>query len=293
MMKIAIVGIPGKWSTELLADEVEKRSGYRRIIDMKTISYDSTKNTLFHQGQDLAELDAIIIKKVSEIYSPAMLDRLDLLALLEGQGVQIFSNPARIMQVVNRLSCTLRLGDGGIPMPETVVTQNIEEAKIALSKFGKAVLKPLYTSKARGMELVGADDEGIERLEEFQEDGNPIIYMQKFVKLPGKDLGLVFLGGEYVDTYARVSGGAWNTTTVSGGKYQPHKPEKEIIELARKAQALFNLDFTSVDVVETDEGPMVFEVSAFGGFRGLKESTGVNAAALYAEYVVNKLQANQ
>lgn len=284
-MKIGVVGIPGKWSTELLAGEIEKLCGFRMVIDMKAVRYDSGCGSICAGEFDLADLDALVIKKVSQIYSPSMLDRLDMLCFLKSRGVRVFSDPARIMQVVNRASCTLRLGGGGIPMPETVITQDVTEAMGAIRRFGKAVLKPLYTSKARGMMVVEDDEAALDSIEEFQKAGNTIIYMQKFVNLPGKDLGLVFLGGEYVDTYARVSAGAWNTTTHSGGKYQPHEPAPEIIELARKAQALFSLDFTSVDVVETDEGPMVFEVSAFGGFRGLQEAKGVNAAALYAKYV--------
>jgi tetrahydromethanopterin:alpha-L-glutamate ligase len=38
---------------------------------------------------------------------------------------------------------------------------------------------------------------------------------------------------------------------------------------------------------------VVFEVSAFGGFRGAKEGIGIDAAALYCDYVLEKLGANQ
>ena len=67
------------------------------------------------------------------------------------------------------------------------------------------------------------------------------------------------------------------------------EPGQDIIDLAHKAQALFGLDFTCVDVVETTDGPQVYEVSAFGGFRGLLEANGLDAAALYADYVLRKI----
>lgn len=289
-MKIGVIGIPGKWSTELLADELHERTGFRRVIDMPGVRYDSAQNTLIHDSLDLASLDALVIKKISEIYSPFMLDYLDMLSFIKNKGVRVFSDPRNIAKVVNRASCTIRLGAGGIPMPDTIISESVAEVRQALKQYGKAVLKPLYTSKARGMVVIEDDDQAEDTIIEFQKDGNAIIYMQKFVELPGKDLGLVFLGGEYIDTYARVSAGAWNTTTTSGGKYQSHTPDDSIIALAQKAQSLFNLDFTSVDIVESENGPMIFEVSAFGGFRGLKEARGINAAALYAEHVVNKMQ---
>ena len=46
---------------------------------------------------------------------------------------------------------------------------------------------------------------------------------------------------------------------------------------------------TCVDVAETDDGPMVFEVSAFGGFRGLKEANSIDAAGLYVDYVLDRV----
>ena len=49
------------------------------------------------------------------------------------------------------------------------------------------------------------------------------------------------------------------------------------------------MDFTTVDIAETDCGPIVFEVSAFGGFRGALEGAGVDAAAHYADYALEQL----
>jgi ribosomal protein S6--L-glutamate ligase len=45
-----------------------------------------------------------------------------------------------------------------------------------------------------------------------------------------------------------------------------------------------------VDVAITDEGPVVFEVSAFGGFRGAKEGIGIDAPGRYADYILAKLR---
>jgi len=45
------------------------------------------------------------------------------------------------------------------------------------------------------------------------------------------------------------------------------------------------MDFTTVDIAESDIGPIVFEVSAFGGFRGSKEGIGIDAAERYVDYV--------
>ena len=95
-MKIGIVGNPGAWSTERLADKVEEKTGYRLVVELDSISLDLEKETVFYRGEDLLELEGLIIKKVGRAYSPSHLDRLDILRYLEGRGVKVFSRPERI-----------------------------------------------------------------------------------------------------------------------------------------------------------------------------------------------------
>ena len=290
--KIGVIGIPGKWSTETLADAVEARTGYRLVVDMGEVNLDLERQRLLFQDHDLCQLDALIVKKISAIYSPNTLDRLELLRVAEQAGVRVFSGAENILRLIDRLSCTVTLRNAGIPMPATRVTEDPVAAFTAVKDFGSAVFKPLYSTKARGMCVIDADrDRGeIEReIHAFQAE-NPMMYIQQKIELPGRDLGMVFLDGEYLGSYARVSkDDAWNTTIHSGGKYAAHTPPDAVIELAQRAQALFDMDFTTVDVAETREGPIVFEVSAFGGFRGALEGIGIDAAGLYTEYVLGQL----
>ena len=212
-MKIGVVGTRGGWSSELLADTVAARTGYRLLVDMEQVCLDLDTGTATFRGVDLA----------------------------------------------------------------------------AVGRYGEAVFKPLFTSKARGMTVIAEGPAAREAVEAFHAE-NPIMYLQQMIELPGQDLGIVFLGGEYMTTYARCGTGAWNTTTESGGRYAPAVPSPEALAVAQKAQALFDLDFTCVDVVETAAGPVVFEVSAFGGFRGIQEACGLDAAAMYTDYVMEKIR---
>jgi len=296
MKKIGVVGIPGKWSTETLADAIEQQTGFRLVIDMSRVSLDLSDNTLNYLDAgkkiNLCDLDGLIIKKISAEYNPNTLDRLELLLIAQAQGVKIFSSPEKIMRLIDRLSCTVMLRKAGLPMPDTIVTENIEEAIETVKKFSSAVFKPLFSTKARGMVVIDATSPSAQiksEIEEFQAE-HQMMYIQKKVNLPGQDLGLVFLGGQYLGTYARVNqSGTWNTTINSGGRYANFSPSEEIINIAQRAQALFSMDFTTVDIAETDNGPIVFEVSAFGGFQGALDGIGIKAAELYADYVLDKV----
>ena len=290
--RIGVVGLPGKWSTETLADAVEAATGMRLVIDMSDVALDLTAPGLLYGEHDLCELDAIIVKKISREYSPNSIDRLELLRVAEAKGVRVFSPALSMLRLIDRLSCTTTMANAGIPMPPTSITEDIGQAQAAVQQYGSAVFKPLFSTKARGMIVVDAGDPEAERIEQIQafHQRNPMMYIQKKMQLPGQDLGLVFLGGEYLGAYARVSeGSSWNTTILHGGRYAAAEPDAGWVEIAQRAQGLFNMDYTTVDMAETEDGPVVFEVSAFGGFRGAKEGLGINIAERYVDYVLNKL----
>jgi len=284
--KIGVIGTPGKWSTEALADALEARTGYRQVIDMARVTLDLETRALVCDGVDLCGLDGLVVKKIAETYSPDALDRLEMLRVAEAMGVKIFSPATAILRLMDRLACTVTLVNAKVPMPPTTITEDVTAARAALDRYGSAVFKPLFSTKARGMVLLDADAPDAEAQIAAFKAANPVMYLQKKADLSGHDLGMVFLGGAYLCTYARVSQtGSWNTTIHSGGRYAAFEPDAALIELGRRAQAPFGLTFTTVDIALTPDGPIVFEVSAFGGYRGALEGCGIDAAALVAEHV--------
>ncbi len=288
-MRIGVVGNPGAWSTERLCQAVEELGARAQLIDASKLCLRVDLNTVLSQGVDLKTMDAILIKKIGSGYRSHYLDRLEMLRLVSEAGVPILSSPLAILRMLDRLACTTTLVAHGIPVPPTVVTESLEEAAEAVHTFGEAILKPLYTSKARGMQVLCPGAELTARLQEFRDQDNEFFYIQQRIHGPGHDLGVVFLGGEYLATYARVGKqGEWNTTTRCGGRYAKAEPGAEVIELARRAQAPFGLDLTCVDVVEAEEGTFVFEVSAFGGFRGVMETHDLDVAKRYAELALER-----
>ncbi len=290
--RVAVVGIGGAWSTDVLADALEARTGFRGIVDLSDAVTDFSAGTVRASGVDLHELDGLVVKKLDAAYSPDMFPRLDVLQYLESRGVRIFSRPSRIAGMLNRLGCTSTLRAHDIPMPPTEATEDLAHAAAAVRRFGHAVLKPLYSTKARGMTLVSAAQTDLEAvLADYKEAGNPCLYIQKVLPLPDRDYGVVFLGDDYLGAYARVRGeGAWSTVSAQGGHYECYDAPERVIELARRAGRPFGLDYTSVDVAEVEGELVVFEVSAFGGFRGLRDGCGLDVAPRYADHVVRELR---
>ncbi len=290
-MRIAVVGHPGAWSTERLAAALRQAGATSVVVDLAACAMRLPELTVYHAGLPLA-VDAAVVKKIGDTVGGwAVRERLQILRHLEGGGVPVWSGPDRIEAAVDRARMTVELVRGGLPVPETVITEDVAEAAAAVERFGSAILKPLFTSKGRGMQRLDPSLD-LPRLLAAHAGQNPgPFYLQRFVKHPGRDLGVAVLDGEYVGAYWRIAGhDQWMTTILAGGRYERADPPAEVIDLARRAAAHFGLLFTGVDLIESEEGYRILEVSAFGGFRGLLDGCGVDAAPLMAAAVLRRVR---
>ena len=257
------------------------------MLDSSKLSADLQTKAVKCGELDLTTFDLIVIKKIASQYSPHLYNRLEILNFLHRyHKVPVHADPRKITGMVNRMNCVLKLAEAGCPMPPTLITENYEEALAFTEEHKQIILKPLFTSKARGMVML-SDSSGKERLKIFQQT-HPMMFLQKKIDIPGRDLAVVFLGDEYVATYARKPQGEWTGDGQNGSKYSKAEADEKILEIARKAKDVFGLEFSSVDIVESDQGPVVFEVSAFGGYRGLKEGCGIDMALKVAEFFLEK-----
>jgi ribosomal protein S6--L-glutamate ligase len=290
-VNIGVIGLRGGWSTERLRDTLESRAAGGTIIELSDTGNDLEASSFSHRGIDLGEFDGFIVKKPGSTYSPYLVDQLDVLALLERKGLRFFSRPSALREVVSKLSCTLRLREHNIPMPPTFVTGSLDEALDWCAGRLPVIIKPLYGSKARGMILLDDESTLQKSLSDYFAKAEGVTYLQQKLDLAGSDYALAFLAGKYLGAYARVTDGTnWHTAVAAADKYRPFEPPEQFIELAHRAQDAFELDFACVDIANTDErGPVVFEVSAFGGYGGLYHGSGIDAAQLLADYVVGQL----
>ncbi|MFN3883032.1 MAG: GAK system ATP-grasp enzyme [Nitrincola lacisaponensis] len=291
--RIAVIGNPGKWSTEVLADALEQRTGFRLVADLSHTALDLSCGKLWFDGHNLCELDGIIVRKVGTDYSPVSIERLEMLRVAEQAGVRVFSPATQLIRLLDRLACTVTLHNHQIPMPPTLVTESVNTAIAQIQQWGSAVLKPLFSTKARGMQILHAD-QGSKLLETElvrYKARHPLLYLQQRIDLQGADMGLVFIQGVYQGAYARIAGKkSWNTTIHSGGRYAPCEPDAATLAIAQRAQAAFGLDYATVDVALSDTGPVVFEVSALGGFKGAHAGSGIDLAARLADYALAELR---
>ena len=236
-MNIAVVGQPGAWSTERLADALRAAGATASVIDLAACSLRLPDRQLFYRGEPLQKLDGVVVKKLGDTADGwGVQERIGMLRHLEASGVPVLSAPDRLHVAVNRYRMTCELVRAGLPVPETTITEDIDEAAAAVERFGAAVLKPLFTSKGRGMRRLEPSRDLLVQLESHLDDGLGPFYLQRFVKHPGRDLGVAVLDGRCIGAYWRVAAADhWMTTILSGGRYEKADLDPETEAIAVRA----------------------------------------------------------
>jgi tetrahydromethanopterin:alpha-L-glutamate ligase len=292
-MKIAVIGTRGAWSTEGLAAALRFAGCAVPVIDLSLCSLRLPDPRLHHRGLPVEGLEGVVVKKIGDTTGGWMVrERINLLRQLETAGVTVLSEPDRLEVAVDRYRMTLELTRAGLPVPDTVVTEDIDDAMATVERFGSAILKPLFTSKGRGMERLDPIRDVRTVLARHRAAGLGPFYLQRAIKHPGRDLGVAVLDGQCLGAYWRVAGpDQWMTTIRAGGRYERAVPPTPALEIALTAARHFGLVFTGVDLMETpDGGFVVLEVSAFGGFRGLSVACGIDAAPLLADVIMRRVK---
>ncbi len=286
-MKIYIAGIPGAWSSQQLQTAFQQRGITSVIFALSQCCFNVSSGQVLWQGEDLSLLDGVVVRKLGDTMDPLSHHRVNLLYHLENLGVQIFSTPHALEEANNRYRMTVKLTQAGIPIPETIVTESVEKAIRVVEQWGKAVIKPLFTSKGRAMVLLDRDGPFRLTLKHWDEIGKFPFYLQRFVH-SHYDVGMAILDGKLLGAYKRVAGESWQTTIREGGHYEPFNPDQEMLDITHQAANAFGLDYTVVDIVPYKGKYAVYEVSAFGGFSGLY-ACGIDATSSYAEYVIERI----
>jgi ribosomal protein S6--L-glutamate ligase len=280
-MRVAVAGIPGAWSSERMAEALNEHGIDSFVFSLGDCLHDLSTGSVTLGEQDLRELDGVIIKKLAPQDSAVARLRLHMLRSLESQGLRIFSPADVIERAMDRYGMNRELAAASLPLPHTIAFETADELRRAVDTLGDAVVKPVYTSKGRGMFRARAG----QPLPPWDEEHGRWL-AQQFVEAPGRDIGACVLGGNYVGAFYRVApDGEWMTTTANGGQYFACELDSRGRELAVEAAKLFGLDYTVVDLVEGKDGYLIYEVSAFGGFRGLWSANQMDVAGLYAEYI--------
>ena len=287
MTRVAIFTDETGWHTRQLQAALRRRGAVGRCIDLAACRIDT--GAAWHglalpgYGRELP--DAALVRGIAGGSFEQVTKRLGILHALRGFGVPVYNDARAIERSVDKSMTSLLLHAAGVATPPTWVTESVAEAQRIVMRESAAghalVLKPLFGSQGRGLQLVGRVDGEHVALPAQGAPGG-LAYLQRFVPAcatPGFDWRVLVVGGRAVTAMRRIST-HWVHNMAQGARCEPAPLTRELAELAERAAAALDMDYAGVDLMPSgaDAGSVVLEVNGVAAWRGLQRVTAFNIA---------------
>ena len=181
-------------------------------------------------------------------------------------------------------------------MPATGFAHDISNTRQLIKLVGGApvVVKLLEGTQGRGVVLAETAKAAESVIEAFKELGADFL-VQEFIKeAGGSDVRCFVIGNRVVAAMERTSAaGEFRSNLHRGGSAKLTKLTAVERRTALKAAQTMGLNVAGVDILRSDRGPLVMEVNASPGLRGVEEVTQVDVAKQIVQFIEKNSKPNR
>jgi len=293
---VAIMTDETGWHTRRLQAALRARGCVGRCIDLADCRIDTT--AAWHGllipgfGRDLP--DAALVRGIASGTFEQVTKRLGVLHALRELGVPVYNDARAIERSVDKSMTSLLLHAARIPAPPTWATESLAQAQRIAIREGAAghalVLKPLFGSQGKGLQLVGQVDGVHHPLPDIEAAYGSLAYLQRFIPAlttPGFDWRVLVIGGRAVTAMRRVSR-HWIHNVALGARCEPAELTPELAALAEGAAHALGMDYAGVDLMPSRRGIQVIEVNGVAAWQGLQQVTGFDIARCIVDDLLDR-----
>lgn len=286
-MKIAILSKGAANYTTKRLKEVAKERGHEvRVINYAKcyVAIEKDKPVIRYKGESLEKFDAIIprIAQSYTKYGTAMVRQ------FEAQGAYTTASSIAINRSRDKLRAYQVLAKAGVGIPKTVFareTANFEDV-IELAGGTPLIIKVARGTHGNGVVLAETPKAAKAVMQAFYVEGVNFL-VQEFVKeSAGTDIRALVVGSRVVASIKRQSlDDDFRSNTHQGGVGVPVKLTDEEEKTAIKAAKAMGLPICGVDMMRSDNGPVVLEVNSSASIKTPELMTKRDVATKIIEYV--------
>lgn len=285
-MKIAILSKGGaNYSTQRLKLVAKERGHSVRIINYAKCYVTVEKNNpvVHYKGEALSGFDAIIprIAQSYTKYGTAVVRQFEM------QGVYTTASSIAINRSRDKFRSYQLLARAGVGIPKTVFGRETADLDDVVEKSGGTplIIKVARGTHGNGVVMAEAKKAAQAVMQAFYVEGASFL-VQEFIKeSAGTDIRAFVVGNRVVASYLRQSlDDDFRSNIHQGGEGKTVKLTDEEIKTAVKAAKSMNLPVCGVDMMRSDNGPLVLEVNSSPGFN-IEKITGRDVATKIIEYI--------
>lgn len=286
-MRIAILSRnPNLYSTRRLKEAGEARGHEVDIIDTLHCYMDITSShpAVRYKGQELPKYDAIIPRIGASItfYGTAVVRQFEM------TGTYSINESVAISRSRDKLRSLQLLSRKGIGLPRTGFAHRPDNVADLIKNVGGVplVIKLLEGTQGIGVVLAESKKTAESIIEAFM-GLNANILVQEYIKeAGGADIRCLVVGGKVIAAMKRQAAeGEFRSNLHRGGSAEIVRLSAAERHTAVEAAKAMGLNMCGVDILRSNNGPLVMEVNSSPGLEGIEKATGKDVAAMVYQFL--------
>lgn len=297
-LRIAIATDEVGWHTRQLQAALRERGAVGRCVDLEDCRIDTTAawHGLVIPGFGTELPDAVLVRGIAGGSFEQVTKRLGVLHALRELGVPVYNDARAIERSVDKAMTSLLLHTAGVPTPPTWAMESVAQAQRLVMRESAAghalVLKPLFGSQGKGLQLVGRVAGVHVPLPALDGAYGALAYLQRFIppiSSPGFDWRVLVVGGRALTAMKRVSV-HWVHNVKQGARCEPAVLTPALRDVAEAAASTLQMDYAGVDILPegSPEALRVLEVNGVAAWQGLQRVTPFNIARALVDDLLDR-----
>ncbi len=290
-MKLAILSrSPRIYSTQRLKTAAQERGHSVRVLDTLRFSIDlaGDEPDLQYRGKQLSHYDAVLPRIGASItfYGMAVVrqfEQMDVYTPNTSNGIANSRDKLRAIQILSRHN---------IGIPATTFVRDRADVLPAIERVGGSpvVIKLLEGTQGIGV-ILAPDVKVAEAVIETLQSTRQNVLIQRFVaESKGQDIRAFVVGDRVVAAMRRkASGDEFRSNLHRGGTSEVVHLDPEFERVAVQSAQIMGLRVAGVDMLESEDGPLVMEVNSSPGLEGIETATDLDIAGAIVDYIANQV----
>ncbi|HWA77891.1 MAG TPA: RimK family alpha-L-glutamate ligase [Polyangiaceae bacterium] len=282
--------VAGSYSTQRLKEVCVKRGHTARVLNTMNFSLlvEPGGPQLWYRDRQLSRYDAAIPRIGASVSAHGtavvrQLEQMGVFTLNSARAIGTSRDKLRTLQILSRHD---------VGFPSTAFIRDRESVRDAIERVGGPPVIIKLTEGSQGAGVILADSsKAAEAVLETLLLARQNVLVQKFVsESSGNDLRALVVGGRVIAAMRRrAAPDEFRSNVHRGGRTERVRLDPEVERLAVQATQILGLRVAGVDLIESDEGPLVLEVNSSPGLEGIESATGVDVASEIVEHMEREM----
>lgn len=294
-MKIGILSRNSElYTTRRLAEAILERGHHVQVIDplLCYMTIATEHPSIHYRGEILTGFDAVIPRIGASItfYGTAVIRQFEMM------GIYCLNESVAINRSRDKLRSLQLLSRRGIGLPVTGFAHSTKFTQDLIEQVGGAPLVIKLVEGTQGIGVVLAENQNAAQsvIEAFRGLEAHILVQDYIAEAGHSDIRCLVIGKKVAAAIKRTgTEGEFRSNIHRGGTAEKAKLTPAERATAVRAARIMGLNVAGVDILRSNQGPMIMEVNSSPGLEGVEMTTGKDVAGMIVDFIEKNAKPNR